>query len=63
MTPFFFDSVSLFGVVPVLVIGLAVGSYRPPIGGWTRWDAGWLLTYIAAYLLALLPVRWLLRIP
>lgn len=31
--------------------------------GWSRWDAGWLLTYIAAYLLTLLPVRWLLRIP
>jgi hypothetical protein len=31
--------------------------------GWSRWDAGWLLTYIAAYLLTLAPVRWLLRIP
>jgi hypothetical protein len=30
---------------------------------WTQWDMGWLLTYIAAYLLALLPLRWLLRIP
>jgi len=31
--------------------------------GWDRWDAGWLLTYIAVYLVVLLPVRWLLRIP
>jgi len=31
--------------------------------GWSRWDPGWLLTYIAVYLLALLPIRWLLRIP
>jgi len=31
--------------------------------GWAQWDAGWLLTYIVVYLLTLLPVRWLLRIP
>jgi pyruvate,water dikinase len=31
--------------------------------GWSRRDAGWLLTYIAAYLLALFPLRWLLRVP
>ncbi len=31
--------------------------------GWSNWDAGWLLTYIAAYLAVLLPMRWLLRIP
>ncbi|MCH5376521.1 MAG: hypothetical protein JJ992_21340, partial [Planctomycetes bacterium] len=31
--------------------------------GWSNWDAGWLLTYIAAYLAVLLPLRWFLRIP
>jgi hypothetical protein len=31
--------------------------------GWPNWDAGWLLTYIAAYLAVLLPLRWFLKIP
>jgi hypothetical protein len=31
--------------------------------GWSTWDAGWLLTYIVAYLAVLLPLRWFLRIP
>jgi hypothetical protein len=28
-----------------------------------RWDAGWLWTYLAAYLPVLFLLRWLLRIP
>ncbi len=31
--------------------------------GWTHWDMGWLPTYIVVYLLALFPLRWLLRVP
>jgi len=34
-----------------------------PVGSWAHWDAGWLVTYILAYLAALFPLRWLLRIP
>jgi rifampicin phosphotransferase len=29
---------------------------------WAAWDAGWLLTYLAAYLAALFPLRWLLGV-
>ncbi len=31
--------------------------------GWTAWDAGWLLTYLLAYLPVMIVVRWLLRLP
>jgi len=30
--------------------------------GWSNWDAGWLITYLAAYLLAMFPLRWVLRV-
>ncbi len=30
--------------------------------GWSQWDMGWLLTYIAAYLMALFPLRRLLQV-
>jgi hypothetical protein len=31
--------------------------------GWSTWDVGWLLTYLAVYLPVMLLLRWLLRIP
>ena len=30
--------------------------------GWDRWDAGWLLTYLATYLPIMFALRWILRI-
>jgi hypothetical protein len=41
----------------------AIPNQLLPNQSWRQWDVGWLLTYIAVYLLALLPTRWLLNIP
>jgi len=30
--------------------------------GWSNWGAGWLITYLAAYLLVMVPLRWIFRI-